>query len=95
MAHLNGLVEDLRAYLENPLAKEEDDQSFKTHRIHNQDHQWSIPPFNFISANICPVDSTDTHLQRICTFPSCTASLLVHSLNPLHKIKLDSSNTFG
>jgi hypothetical protein len=51
MAHLNGLVEDLRAYLENPLAKEEDDQSFKTHRIHNQDHQWSIPPFNFISAN--------------------------------------------
>jgi hypothetical protein len=65
--------------------------NIRTQKPHTQDHQQSSSPspFKFISANTCPVESTDTHLQRICTFSSCSASLLVHSLNPLHKIKLD------
>ena len=64
-------------------------QKFNFHRLHTKDHQWSSSPFNFISANTCPVESTDTHLQRICAFFSYRASYLVRSVNPLHKIKLD------
>ena len=40
MSYLNGLADDMRAYSENPLVKEED-WWFKTHRLHTQDHQWS------------------------------------------------------
>ena len=43
-------------------------QKFNFHRLHTKDHQWSSSPFNFISANTCPVESTDKHLQRICAF---------------------------
>ncbi len=34
----------------------------------------SLSPFKFISANTCSSESTDTHLQRICTFPFCIIS---------------------
>ena len=60
-------------------------------RTHHIQHS----PFNSIWANTCPVELTDTHLQRICIFSSYITSWFCRRLNPLHKIKLDQNNTFG
>ena len=55
----------------------------------------SLSPFKFISANTCSSESTDTHLQRICTFSSGIISWFCRISNPLHKDKLNVTHTFG